>query len=130
MTTSPKERTASAREGSEKDLIPPQYQHAAAIAVLVLSLILFFNEIIFGGKTFLAEDSLASHSFNTLLKDARDQGIFPLWNPYIFCGMPGYGSLTVTGYRWFDVSTLVVGKLFSLLGSLLNSDVGWVLVYY
>ena len=125
-----KNKPVPSREGLEKDLIPARYQHAAAVAILFLSLIIFFNEIIFGGKTFLDVDNLASHSFDTLLKDAEEQGVFPLWNPYIFGGMPGYGSLTVTGDRWFDFSTVIIGKITALVGNLLNSNGGWVLVYY
>ncbi|HEY4611842.1 MAG TPA: YfhO family protein [Bacteroidota bacterium] len=130
MTTQPNNRPAHAQAGAEQELIPKRFQHAAAVAVLVLSLIVFFNEIIFGGKMFLSADSLASHSFDTFLKDAEAQGVFPLWNPYIFCGMPGYGSLTVTGNRWFDLSTLLFKSANGLVGSLLNDGTGWVLVYY
>ncbi|MCI0707104.1 MAG: YfhO family protein [Ignavibacteriae bacterium] len=128
--TTPKDKSASAREGSERDIIPKRYQHAAAIAVLILGLVVFFNQIIFGGKTILAEDSIASHSFDTYLKDANEQGIFPLWNPYIFCGMPGYGSLSVTGDRWYDLSALVAKRTIAVVGSVLNGTVGWVVVYY
>ncbi len=130
MTAMPKEKSNPARDGGEKELIPRKYQHAAAVALLAVSIIIFFYEIVFEGKTFLASDSLASHSFDTLLHDAKEQGIFPLWNPYIFAGMPAYGSLSVTGYRWFDLSTVIFKTGFDAVGNLLNSDVGWVLVYY
>jgi hypothetical protein len=130
MTAMSKDRSNPARDGREKELIPRQYQHLAAVALLAVSIIVFFHEIVFEGKTFLSNDNLASHSFDTLLQDARQQGIFPLWNPYIFGGMPAYGSLTVTGNRWFDFSTVIFKTAFDAVGNLLNSDVGWVLVYY
>ncbi len=130
MTPQSKDRQTPAREGGEKDFLPQRYQHLAAIAVVVMSLLVFFHEIVIEEKTFLSSDNLASHSFDTMLNDARDQGVFPLWNPYIFCGMPGYASLTVTGNRWFDLSTFVVKWAADVVGQLMNLNVGWVLVYY
>jgi len=102
-----------------------------AVGLLFLSLVVFFSPVIFGGKTFLAADTIASHSFDTFVADAEKEGMFPLWNPYIFCGMPSYGSLTTGGSRNFDISALILGKLSSVYQWLmLNSPVGWVLFFY
>ncbi|HAL55712.1 MAG TPA: hypothetical protein DCP63_04355 [Bacteroidetes bacterium] len=131
MSKTTKERAGSRQAGDESVLIPPKYQHAAAIALLFLSTIFFFHAIVFGGKAFLDVDNIASHSFDTFLADATAQSVFPLWNPYIFCGMPAYGSLSVTGERLFDVTALLLGKLsdlFSLL--ILNPPSGWVFFFY
>ncbi len=92
---------------NERPLIPPRFQHVAAIGVIVLSLVIFLWPVLYGGKTFLAADTIASHAWDTILKDAETQGIFAQWNPYIFCGMPGYASLTFTGNRWYDLSAQV-----------------------
>ncbi|MDD8017197.1 MAG: YfhO family protein [Bacteroidota bacterium] len=127
MATQKKEKQSKL----EKDVIPSKYQHFAAVAVIFLSLIIFFNTIIFEGKIFGAADTIASKSFETLVKDADQQGIFPLWNPYIFCGMPGYASLSIHGERYFDISALIVNrasKIFAL--TINNQEVGWVLFYY
>lgn len=78
----------------DRPFIPQKYQHSAAILLLYLSLVIFFHAVIFDGKTYQSADTIASHSWETLLKDAQADGIYPLWNPYIFCGMPGYASLT------------------------------------
>jgi hypothetical protein len=65
------------------------------------------------------------------VQDAKDQNIFPLWNPYIFCGMPAYASLTVSGERAFDVTALVLGWSAHVFAILVNNlDVGWELFYY
>jgi len=124
-------RASGRQAGEEKELIPLKYQHLAAIVLLFLSIMLFFNPIIFGGKAFLDVDTIASHSFDTFLADARKDGIFPLWNPYIFCGMPAYGSLTVTGERLFDLTALALGKASQLFSAiLLNPQGGWVFFFY
>jgi hypothetical protein len=116
---------------TERSLIPERFQHYASIGVLILSLLIFFWPVLYGGKTFLSSDSIASHAWDTLLKDAETQGIYALWNPYIFCGMPGFASLTFTGNRWYDLSARVYSfakdGVYFLLG---NTGDAAVLVYY
>ena len=131
MSRTPRERVGPKRSGDDRTYLSPKYQHLAALAVLFAALTVFFAPVIFGSKTFLSADTIASHSWDTLLADAEAQGIFPLWNPYIFCGMPGYGSLTFGGERLFDISAVVLSKLTILYKYLmLNSPVGWILFYY
>ncbi|MEW5798495.1 MAG: YfhO family protein [Bacteroidota bacterium] len=121
----------SQKQQTETPLIPAKFQHPAAVLAILLSLVVFFNEVVFEGKVFVAADNIASKSFQTLVSDAEQQGIFPLWNPYIFCGMPGYASLTVHGERYFDVSAFIINRGSKLFGAIMNSpDVGWGLFYY
>ena len=133
MSKTHKDRTGGRQTAGESPLIPERYQHIVAIALLFLSLVLFFNQVIFSGKTYYGgeADYLAYSSFETFLSDAKQQGIFPLWNPYIFCGMPSYGSLTVGGDRLFDITAQILSKaeaVFSYL--MLNPPEGWVLFFY
>jgi hypothetical protein len=90
MSTPQKPRASRKPSREDRPLVPERYRHVVAIAGLVLAIFIFFFPVIFGGKTFVGPDSIASHSFDTLLMDAKEQGIFPLWNPYIFGGMPAY----------------------------------------
>ncbi|MDP2883962.1 MAG: YfhO family protein [Ignavibacteria bacterium] len=131
MSKSHKERTGGRQAAGESPLIPERYQHLVAIAVLFLSLIVFFNQLIFSGKMFTEADILASRSFDTFLSDAKQEGVFPLWNPYIFCGMPSYGSLTVGGDRFFDISAQVLTRTSTVFSYIiLNPAEGWVLFFY
>ena len=86
-------------------MLSSRYRHFAAGIILLLSLIVFFSPIIFENKTFLGYDAVASLSWSTVLKEAGAEGIVPLWNPYIFCGMPGYASVTFAVQRTFDITT-------------------------
>ncbi|MFZ4619914.1 MAG: YfhO family protein [Bacteroidota bacterium] len=129
MANAKKEKKSTQITGNP--IIPLKYQHFASIAVIFISLIVFFNGVILDGKVFVAADNIASKSFQTLVGDAEQQGVFPLWNPYIFCGMPGYASLTVHGERYFDVSALILNRASKLFALLLNNpEVGWELFYY
>ncbi|MCX6133067.1 MAG: YfhO family protein [Ignavibacteriales bacterium] len=131
MSKTHKERTGGRQTAGETPLIPERYQHFAAIALLFLSLVIFFNQLIFSGKMFTEADILASRSFDTFLSDAKHQGIFPLWNPYIFCGMPSYGSLTVGGDRFFDLSAQILSNASTAFSYvILNPSEGWVLFFY
>ena len=115
----------------DRDLIPARWQHPAAIFVMLVTLVVFFWPVVGGEKTFLSSDTIASHSWDTLLKDAKEQGIFPLWNPYIFCGMPGYASLSFGGDRFFDLSATVLSSASVVFKvAMLNAPVGWVLFFY
>ena len=129
MTTVKKENNS--KQKIDSPLIPYKYQHAASIVVIFLSLIVFFHEVVLESRVFVAADPIASKSFETLINDAEQQGSFPLWNPYIFCGMPGYASLMVHGERYFDVTAWALGKIVNLFVVIVNNpDIGWGLFYY
>jgi hypothetical protein len=125
------EQIRNSKTTAEHPIIPPKYQHPVAIAIIYLSLLLFFHSIIFDGKTYQSADTTASHSWETLLKDAQADGIYPLWNPYIFCGMPGYASLTFSLPRTYEFTTYAWGQVRLLLGYIfLEQKVGvWLLFY-
>jgi len=110
---------------------PVRYQDIAAIVLIFLSLIIYFRSVVFEGKTYLASDSIASHSLETIVKDASAEGIFPLWNPYIFCGMPGFASLSISGARTYDFITYAADHVRSALGYLfVEHDLGIYILFY
>jgi hypothetical protein len=131
MAEQKKERQRKQSPEKESAIIPLRYQHAVSVAIIFISLPLFFNEIVFSGKVFVSGDTVASHSLVTLSRDAEVEGIFPLWNPYIFCGMPGYASLSVHIDRDFDITALISGWLSTGFGHIMMyPDVGYVIYYY
>lgn len=131
MSKTQKERSGGRHAAGDSPLIPPRFQHPAALAILFLSIIVFFAPLIFGGKTYFDVDTEASRAFETFVADAAKEGVFPLWNPYIFCGMPSYGSLTTGGERIFDITAQILAKTSTLFSYLiLNPTEGWVLFFY
>jgi hypothetical protein len=88
-------------------LIPEKYQTPVFLALILISILIFFASGIFGSKTFSSPDNIASNSFNTYLDDARKDGIFPLWIPYIFCGMPSFAALVPHLERMYDIAQAV-----------------------
>lgn len=66
------------------------------VSLLILCftlLLLFFSPLMFGGKTVMAPDALSSGALTPFVQDAQQRGMTPLWIPYIFSGMPSFGSL-------------------------------------
>ena len=126
-------RTTDRRQPpKERQLLPSRYRHFAAGIILLLSLIVFFSPIIFENKTFLGYDAVASLSWSTVLKEAGAEGIVPLWNPYIFCGMPAYFNLTFgVNYSFYNISAQAVTSCSQLFQALLaNRPLGYVIFYY
>ncbi len=61
--------------------------------VAALSLFIFYYPLMMQGKTFLAPDSMNSGALTPFVQDAQQRGLAPLWLPYVFSGMPSFGSL-------------------------------------
>lgn len=83
-----------------------------ALGALVLLLVLFFNPLFFAGKTFLAPDKAASIAQQPLLTEAFASSgnwfeNYPLWTPYVFSGMPAFGSLLASPYT--NVTATLLG---------------------
>jgi len=74
-----------------------------SLAGLAVLLIIFFGPVFFAGKTFEAPDQVASVAHQPYIKEAfASSGSllqrYPLWTPYIFGGMPSFGSLIAAPY--------------------------------
>lgn len=119
------------RLADEPSLIPEAYQDAIALGALAFLFLVFFWQALFGGKVFYVPDNIASLSTTTYLNDAKADGIFPLWFPYIFGGMPSYGSLFTTGDRSFDFLHQLWGTLMKVIVfPSSGKEVDWLILYY
>jgi len=87
------------------------------VLLLFVLLLIFYYQIVFEGKTLLPPDTLTSNSYQPYIKDALKEGVYPLWNPYIFSGMPSFASLssvplvnifdTIIGYTLLAIGYLI-----------------------
>jgi len=82
------------------------------IGIILLAVLVFFNKGVFGGKIFASADNLSPLTFGTFLNDAKAQGIFPLWIPYIFMGMPSLASMTAVLPSMHNFYSFVWDKVF------------------
>lgn len=97
-----------------------------AAVVLALLTVLFFHEVSVGGKTFVSPDATAPAGFvrigeQSLWKDH----VYPLWNPFVFLGMPSFASGAYNPLIYPpDWPLALVQKVVPL------PDMTWMLLYY
>ncbi len=95
-------------QAEKANLISRHPLFSTLIAALVL-LLVFYHQVMLGGMTFQAPDKLTANAAVPFMKDALNRGIYPLWCPYIFGGMPSYGSLiTAPRVNLIDSTVLAV----------------------
>jgi hypothetical protein len=96
---------------------------AAIVAVLV---VLFFHEVVVGGKTFVSPDATAPAGFVRIGEHSLyQQHVYPLWNPYVFLGMPSFASGTYNPLIYPpDWPVAILQKMLPL------PDLTWMLIYY
>jgi hypothetical protein len=79
-----------------------------SLLVLVLVPLFFYAAMVLGGKEPPAADTAAARPFSLWgIQAQQDLGKVPDWYPYIFSGMPSYGSYTYTPRSPFNPVALV-----------------------
>ena len=98
-----------------------------AAAIFALLVVLFFHQVVVGGKTFVSPDTTAPAGFvrmgeQTLYQDHE----YPLWNPYVFLGMPSFASGAYNPLIYPpDWPVAIIQKVMPFL-----PDLTWMLIYY
>ncbi len=85
-----------------------------------------FHAVIFGGLTFVSPDTTAPLGFVRMGEQSLwRHGVYPLWNPYVFAGMPSFASGAYNPLIYPpDWPVALVQKILPL------PDVSWMLLYY
>ena len=96
-----------------------------ALVILVLAVAVFFAGHLFGGQEFNSSDASAPAGFAKVGAEELARGVYPQWNPYMFCGMPSFGSLLYNPNVF--TPDIVLGFVSNLLH--LPSD-AWLVFYY
>jgi hypothetical protein len=98
-----------------------------AAAVLGLLVVIFFHELVVGGKTFVSPDALAPAGFVRVGEQMLyKEHVYPLWNPFVFLGMPSFASGAYNPLIYPpDWPVALVQKVLPFL-----PDMTWMLIYY
>lgn len=67
---------------------------------LLLGLLLLYPEPLLRGQIFASADASNADAFGLVGNAALAAGDYPLWNPYLFAGMPTFGSLSYTRFLY------------------------------
>jgi hypothetical protein len=96
-----------------------------ASLVFLFVVCVVFRALVFGGQTFVSPDATAPLGFVRMGELSLKAGIYPLWNPYVFTGMPSFASGAYNPLIYPpDWPVAVVQKLLPL------PDMSWMLLYY
>ena len=97
----------------------------AAVVLAILTL-LFFHQVALEGQTFVAPDATAPVGFVRMgEKSLYQDHVYPLWNPFVFLGMPSFGSGAYNPLIYPpDWPLALVQKVIPL------PDMTWLLLYY
>lgn len=106
-----------------------KYENYIYVGIIILAVLIFFKDGVFGGKIFATSDNIASESFKTFLDDAKKSGIFPLWVPYIFMGMPNFPLISYNP-RTYDFFYYIWDTVYGLVTNSGSNYVLPVVLYY
>jgi len=122
---------ASTTKKSLSGMFSERNADIAAYGAIVLAVIVFFADALFGGKNFLSDgDNVAFYSFVPYLDAAKQSGEFPLWMPYIFSGMPSLASFLAAGERHWDFLGALIFSLPRAIGDVFNNDTARLATWY
>ena len=102
------------------------WKRGVIIALVLVALVsILLPELVFQNRIFLVPDTKAPLSFAAVGREALEEGTYPLWNPFLFCGMPSFGSLAYTPYIY--PPSYVTHLLYKYLHT---PEMTWLLVHY
>jgi hypothetical protein len=86
-----------------------------ALVAMLAAVAILYPEVVFEGKVFVSGDSQAAASYAAVGNQELAKGRYPVWNPYLFCGMPSFGSMAFTP-RVYPVNWIIkpIRRLFFL----------------
>jgi len=69
-----------------------------ALGMLFVLLLLFFQPVMLSDQTYQSSDRMTSKSYEPFVRESINKGTYPLWNPFVFSGMPSFASLSRAPY--------------------------------
>jgi len=74
--------------------LPPWGRWLAMVGILLLFLGFIYQGALTDGQVFLSGDAGNAMAFSKVGDESLSQGQYPLWNPFLFAGMPTFGSVS------------------------------------
>ncbi|RKX92226.1 MAG: hypothetical protein DRP84_10375, partial [Spirochaetes bacterium] len=106
-----KQRKEEIRKG--KPLMFLRNEYVFSLVAYFVTITVLFSPVFFCNKSFTSPDQLSSTYTFFSLKKHLNEGIYPLWNPYIFSGMPAFSALS---FNLFVYLPMLLYYPFTLIG--------------
>lgn len=117
-------RTPAASLGPMERVVAGDGAWIAFVIFLIFLWVAFYHQVFFGGMTLSSPDAVAPAGFGVVGKEALENGVYPLWNPYVFLGMPSFSSLAYNPYVY------PVGFGLKVIWPIMQLPMMWLLIYY
>jgi hypothetical protein len=93
-----------------------QHPVLTALGIYFLLAMIFFFNVIFGGRTYASPDAQSAAAVTAPLDKAFwETWSLPQWSPHIFCGIPSYASLMYPQFAYMPSAALtLLGRVVSL----------------
>jgi hypothetical protein len=117
-------RTPAANLGPIERVVSGDGAWIAFVIFLILLWVAFYHQVFFGGMMLSSPDAVAPAGFGVVGKEALENGVYPLWNPYVFLGMPSFSSLAYNPYVY------PVGFGLKVIWPIMQLPMMWLLIYY
>ncbi len=107
-----------------KQWITTNRQRLISIAVLITIIAITHPAPVFQGSVYISGDARNADAFTVAGNEVLKDGEYPQWNPYLFGGMPTFGSSTYNRFVYFP------SELFNFLQSKLHfPPLTWMLAH-
>lgn len=97
-----------------------KYPNAVFIGIIGVLLIVFFHQAFFNQKVFSGADNVVSLVYEPYIQHAKELGINTFWNPFIFSGMPTWGSHVPGGEFEPALPPMLILKVYGGVQSVVN----------
>lgn len=88
-----------------------RYPSAVALLLLIAQPLVFFRTVLFNPQSHIPFDIEAFHlPLATYIARCVRQGIFPLWDPYPYCGVPIHADITAQLFYPFTWIAILLGN--------------------
>jgi hypothetical protein len=98
----PRETRPAAKKPAVRRYVEPRpirFETLIAALVLVAAIVALYPGHVFQDKIFFSGDNKAAASFAAAADRAmEEEEVYPVWNPYLFAGMPSFVSLSYLPY--------------------------------
>lgn len=89
-----KTRKTAPKPASNGSIVPGfvrKYPQAVSLIFILILFLILFNAVLYRGMVFDVPDARAPYAYQESFEGSGE--LIPRWQPYIFSGMPAYGSL-------------------------------------